>query len=196
MLSHPSDPRKERQLSLAFVTSPRLRKEGDEPFAFASRDFLRKLLVGKIVNFRVLYVIPTSKREYGVAWLSDGKGGMLQFPEEGVKQGWLKVRDDAGKREGDGDTTLLVEKLQVAEAHAKADSKGLWAESTGEGRVECAYEVADPASFVKENQGKAIDGEWRHKEIGISPRQNGINEYFRTRYQLPGQDRELKTSDN
>lgn len=159
MLSHPSDPRKERQLSLAFVTAPRLKKEGDEPFAFASRDFLRKLLVGKIVNFRVLYVIPTSKREYGVAWLPDGKGGMLQFPEEGVKEGWLKVRDDAGKREGDGDTTLLVEKLQVAEAHAKADSKGVWAESAGEGRVECAYEVADPASFVKENQGKAIDGE-------------------------------------
>ncbi|QDS69214.1 hypothetical protein FKW77_000711 [Venturia effusa] len=158
VLSHPSDPRKERQLSLAFVTAPRLKKDGDEPFAFASRDFLRKLLVGKTVNFRVLYVIPSSKREYGVAWLPDGKGSMLEFPEEAVKEGWLKVRDDAGRREGDGDTALLVEKLQVAEAHAKADSKGVWAESAGEGRVQCVYELADPASFVKENQGKAIDG--------------------------------------
>jgi staphylococcal nuclease domain-containing protein 1 len=168
VLSHPSDPRKERQLSLAFVTAPRLKKEGgDEPFAFASRDFLRKLLVGKIVNFRVLYVIPASKREYGVAWLPGQNGTMLQFPEEGVKEGWLKVRDDAGKREGnDEGTQQLVEKLAVAEAHAKADSKGVWSESTGEGRVECAYEVVDPQGFVEENKGKAIDGEW-HIYMGV-----------------------------
>jgi staphylococcal nuclease domain-containing protein 1 len=156
VLSHPSDPRKERQLSLAFVTAPRLKKEGDEPFAFASRDFLRKLLVGKIVNFRVLYVIPASKREYGIAWTSTGQ----YFPEAAVADGWLKVRDDAGKREGDPDTQQLVEKLQVAEAHARADSKGVWTETQGAGKVECAYEVADPKTFVEENKGKAIDGGW------------------------------------
>jgi hypothetical protein len=30
VLSHPQDPKKERQLSLAFVTAPRLKKDGDE----------------------------------------------------------------------------------------------------------------------------------------------------------------------
>jgi staphylococcal nuclease domain-containing protein 1 len=30
ILAHPNDPRKERTLSLAFVTSPRLRRDDDE----------------------------------------------------------------------------------------------------------------------------------------------------------------------
>src|ERR1700748_3661887 len=80
-----------------------------QPFAFQSRDFLRKLLVGKVVNFRILYVIPNSKREYGVAWLPNGP----HFPEAAVADGWLKVREDAGKREENPDTQMLVEKLQL-----------------------------------------------------------------------------------
>lgn len=154
VLSHPSDPRKERQLSLAFVTAPRLKKEGDEPFAYASRDFLRKQFVGKIVNFRVLYVIPQSKREYGVVWLQGG----VQVPEAAVKEGWLKVRDDAGKRDETEEVKQLAEKLQLAEAHAKADGKGVWADEKREGDVECAYELADPKGFVEENKGKTLDG--------------------------------------
>ena len=109
VLAHPADPRKERQLSLAFVTAPRLKKDGDESFAFASRDFIRKNFVGKVVNFRVLYTIPQSKREYGLAWLPGAQG--LQVPEGAVREGWLKVREDAGKRDENEEVRLLAEKL-------------------------------------------------------------------------------------
>jgi staphylococcal nuclease domain-containing protein 1 len=126
-----------------------------QPFAFASRDFLRKLLVGRVVNFKILYVIPNSKREYGIVWLPNGP----QIPEAAVADGWLKLRDDAGKRDEESpEITALVEKLQLSEAHAKADSKGLWAGS-GEGAIKCAYEISDPKVFAEENKGKTFDGE-------------------------------------
>ncbi len=47
ILTSPNNPGLERTFSLAFVTGPRLSKDGDEPFAFQSREFLRNLTVGK-----------------------------------------------------------------------------------------------------------------------------------------------------
>jgi len=90
-----------------------------QPFAFESRDFLRKQIVGKVVRFRVLYTIPTgAKREYGIVSLPTGQ----TLPEYSVREGWLKLRDDAGRKEENEENTQTLEKLQVAEAHAKADS--------------------------------------------------------------------------
>jgi len=95
LLSSTKHPGNERVLSLAFCTSPHLKKEGDEPWAFASRDALRKMVVGKQVQFSVLYSIPNTKREYGVIFMNDGR----KLPEEMVKEGWLKLREDAGRKE-------------------------------------------------------------------------------------------------
>ena len=156
VLAHPADPRKERQLSLAFVTAPRLKKEGDEPFAFASRDFIRRQFVGKVVNFRILYTIPQSKREYGIAWLPGPQP--VQIPDVAVREGWLKVREDAGKRDETEEVQVMADKLVAAEAHAKAESKGVWADDKKSGDVDCAYELPDPKAFVDENKGKSLDG--------------------------------------
>jgi staphylococcal nuclease domain-containing protein 1 len=99
-------------------------------------------------------VIPTSKREYGIVWLPNGP----QIPESAVAEGWLKLRDDAGKRDEETpEVTALVEKMQLAEAHAKADSKGIWA-GPGNGVIKCAYELADPKGFTEKNKGKTLDG--------------------------------------
>jgi len=54
ILSNPTNPSAERTFSLAFVSAPRLNKEGDEPFAFQSREFLRNIAVGKMVKCNVL----------------------------------------------------------------------------------------------------------------------------------------------
>ncbi|KAF2681764.1 hypothetical protein K458DRAFT_420522 [Lentithecium fluviatile CBS 122367] len=151
ILHNINNPKQERTLSLAFVTAPRLRREGDELFAFESRDFLRRLLVGKVVQFRVLYKIPTgANREYGIVSLPN----RTQLPEQAVAEGWLKLRDDAGRKDDSDDAAALLEKLQVLEARAKADSKGLWQESGG--RISSSSELSDPKKFVEENKGKDI----------------------------------------
>lgn len=157
ILTSVNNARQERTLSLAFVSAPRLRREGDEPFAFASRDFLRKLLVGKVIQFRTLYKIPTTSREYGIVLLGGAPGQPgASLPDLAVQEGWVKLRDDAGKKEESEETTQLLEKLRALEARARVDGKGVWGEGK-EGRIECGHDVGDAKGFVEEWKGKDID---------------------------------------
>jgi len=150
VLTSTNNPSLERILSLAYVSAPRLNRDGDEPFAFQSRDYLRKLVVGKPVQVTVLYTIPTSGREYGVAQLKDG----TQFPDELIKAGWLKVREDAGRKEESEDNQQRIENLRATESSARSEGKGVWA-GVG-GIIECQNELGGQ-SFIDQWKGKSID---------------------------------------
>lgn len=151
ILSSPNNPAAERTFALAYVTAPHLKREGDEPFAFQSREYLRNIVVGKTVQCTVAYTVPTSGREFGTAKLQDG----TDLPDELVKAGWLKVRDDAGRKDESEEVTERVEKLRSLESAAKADSKGLWAGSGGSITVQ---NELDP-DFMKQYRGKgSLDG--------------------------------------
>ena len=74
-------PPPERILALAGITAPRLgrrpqtgdaKEELDEPWAWESREYLRRKLVGKQVSFTVDYAVP-SGREFGTIILDAGK---------------------------------------------------------------------------------------------------------------------------
>ncbi|KAK4929821.1 hypothetical protein LTR28_011717 [Elasticomyces elasticus] len=152
VLQNKNDPAQERTLSLAFVSAPRIRKEGEEPSAFQSRDFLRRLCVGKVVQFNVLYQIPVGvKRDYGTVTLADGQ----QLPDLVVAEGWAKIRDDAGKKEDTEEGTTLLERLEALEAHAKADEKGVWGKDP---KIEVVHEMSDAKAFAETWKGKSIDG--------------------------------------
>ncbi|TGJ82627.1 hypothetical protein E0Z10_g6137 [Xylaria hypoxylon] len=151
ILASLNNPNAERTFSLAFVTSPHLRREGDEPFAFQSRDYLRSLTVGKAVQCTVLYTIPSSGREYGYAKLKDD----TQLPDELVKAGWLKVREDAGRKEESEETLARLDALRSLESQAKSEDKGLWAATGGVIEVRNDFE---PDEFEKQWKGQTIDG--------------------------------------
>ncbi|KAG6030538.1 hypothetical protein E4U41_007801 [Claviceps citrina] len=151
ILTSPNNPTAERSFSLAYVTAPRLRREGDEPFAFQSREYLRNLVVGKPVQCTIQYTIPNSGREYGTAKLKDG----TELPDELIKAGWLKVREDAGRKEENEEILERLEKIRELESQAKAESKGLWA-GTG-GVIEVRNDLGG-SDFIKEWKGKAVDG--------------------------------------
>ena len=150
VLTSQNNPNAERTFSLAFVDAPRLRREGDEPFAFQSRDHLRSLTVGKPIQCTILYTVPSSGREYGHAQLKDG----TQLPDELVKAGWLKVREDAGRKEESEETLERLDTLRNLESQAKTESKGLWAGTGG------VIEVQNDIGSVDFNQwkGKTVDG--------------------------------------
>jgi staphylococcal nuclease domain-containing protein 1 len=131
---------------------PQLLTKCSKPFAFDSREFLRKSLVGRVVLFKPFYTIPTTKREYGVILVQGG----AQYPDKSVAEGYARLRDDAGKKEESEETARLLEKLQASEARAKADSKGVWAESGG--KIDSTYELPDPKAFLEKNKGKSLDG--------------------------------------
>lgn len=121
-----------------------------QPFAYESREYLRSLVVGRIVRFKVLYN-PTGKREYGTVQLE----GQDPLPDAAVAAGWLKLRDDAGRKDESDESKAVLEKLEIAQAKAKADSLGVW--STQGGKIETAYEISDTQGFVDEWKGKPID---------------------------------------
>ena len=151
ILTSPNNPSAERSFSLAYVTAPHLRRDGDEPFAFQSREHLRNLVVGKPVQCTIHYTIPNSGREFGTAKLKDG----TDLPDELVKAGWLKVREDAGRKEEDEAILERLAQLREFEAQAKSESKGLWA-GTG-GVIEVQNDLGGP-EFMNEWKGKTVDG--------------------------------------
>lgn len=95
-----------------------------QPFAFASRDFLRKTLVGKEVSFVSDYTINTSNppREYGTISIPNG-GDVAQLV---IKEGWAKVREGGKRNESEAEDSLDV--LKKLEDEARNATKGIWAD--------------------------------------------------------------------
>lgn len=145
--------KQERTISLAFINAPRI--QSDEPCSFESRDFIRKLTVGKIIRFAVYYSIPQktggASREYGVVVLQDG----TLLPDLIVQEGWAKLRDDADRKAETPQSSELLEKLTALEAHAKADEKGMWAPNPK--TVQNIREMPDTKAFAEQHKGQAID---------------------------------------
>ncbi|KAE9570845.1 Staphylococcal nuclease domain-containing protein 1 [Colletotrichum fructicola] len=151
VLTAPNNPKAEKTVSLAYVSAPRLSKDGDEPYAFQSREFLRELVVGKQIQCTVVYQV-NSGREFVSALLSrDGPS----LPDEAIKAGWLKVREEAGRKDDDETVLARIDNLRQLESDAKDQGKGLWA-GTG-GSIEVQNDLGGP-DFMKQWKGKTVDG--------------------------------------
>ncbi|ODV63421.1 nuclease domain-containing protein 1 [Ascoidea rubescens DSM 1968] len=117
-----TSPPPERQLSLAYLQAPRLNL--NEVYSFESRELLRNLLLGKVVQFKVLYTLPAlnnSKREFG-----DVKTPIFNSLIEYVlAKGTAKVRENAESHNED-----YYYDLKDLEDKAKKDKIGLWVHTT------------------------------------------------------------------
>lgn len=110
------------------------------------------MIVGKVVQFKVLYNIPTGvKRDYGTITLQGGES----LPEAAVTEGWVRMREDAGRKDESEESKALLEKLELQEARAKHEAKGTWASEGG--KLETTYEIPDAQSFVEQWQAKSVE---------------------------------------
>ena len=122
-----------------------------QPFAYQSREYLREATIGKIIQFSTLYTVPTgTKREYGTISIRSG----LEFPTSSVEAGWVKIRDDAGRKDDSEQSKEFLDDLKQKESAAKSGSKGIW--TSGGGKLEAAYEIPDPQAFVERYKGKPL----------------------------------------
>lgn len=121
-----------------------------QPFAFQSREFIRELVLGKVIQFQVLYAVPSTKREYGRVKLPNGP----ELPDLVIKEGWAKVREDAGKKEDDETALAYLDTLRSLESEAKSNNLGLWAKGD---QIENSSEVADPNALVEQYKGKKVE---------------------------------------
>ena len=104
--------------------------------------------MGQQVRFEILYTIPTSKRDYGKVTLASG----LELPDLIVQEGWAKVREDAGKKEGDEKALAYLDKLRELETQAKSESKGVWGK---DGQISQVAE--SPEALVDQYKGQKVD---------------------------------------
>lgn len=109
------------------------------------------MVVGKVVQFKILYNIPTGvKRDYGTVVLQTGKS----LPDASVSEGWVKLRDDAGRKDESEESKRLLDLLELEEARAKAASKGLWAPEGG--KIE-SYDLQNHNEFLEQWKGKSLE---------------------------------------
>lgn len=100
--------------------------EREENYAFECREFVRRLLIGKEVQFKVEYKTP-GNRDVGSLRIHpsmavDGENDVARII---VKNGWARVKQPEGGREPSEEQTLLME----LEKSAQTDGKGLWSSS-------------------------------------------------------------------
>ncbi|KAJ4728918.1 Ribonuclease [Melia azedarach] len=125
-LSSPNPgPPREKTLTLSSIIAPRLARRGgvDEPFAWDSREFLRKLCIGKEVTFRVDYAVPSIGREFGTVILGDQNVAMLV-----VSGGWAKVKEQGAQK---GEASPFLAELLRLEEQAKQQGLGRWSKVPG-----------------------------------------------------------------
>ncbi|RPA74400.1 hypothetical protein BJ508DRAFT_418638 [Ascobolus immersus RN42] len=111
----------EKQFSLAYVSAPRLRREGDEPWAFQSREYVRNSVLNKEVRFKTAYTTTTNQREYGIIALNDG----ANLAERLIEEGLVTVRQEAGRKDDPEEITEILQRYRDLETIAKAERKGI-----------------------------------------------------------------------
>ncbi|KAJ1417805.1 Tudor domain [Sesbania bispinosa] len=118
-------PLPEKTITLSSLMAPRLARRGgvDEPFAWESREFLRKLCIGKEVTFRVDYNVPSISRDFGTVFLGDKNVAMLV-----VAQGWAKIREQGQQK---GEVSPYLTELLRLEENAKQEGLGRWSKVPG-----------------------------------------------------------------
>eukprot|EP00002_Diphylleia_rotans_P002819 TRINITY_DN1181_c0_g1_i6.p1 TRINITY_DN1181_c0_g1~~TRINITY_DN1181_c0_g1_i6.p1 ORF type:complete len:883 (+),score=226.48 TRINITY_DN1181_c0_g1_i6:92-2740(+) len=154
----------ERTLTLSYVRAPRLARlptEVDEPFAFASREMLRKTLLGKTVSFQIEAISDTSGREFGSIYL-DGEDVRTKLVQEGL------VRVNRESKQQDE----LMKFLCAVEDEAIAAKKGIWSSSEGAKkdavRTVVHVEGEESRKVFKALEGKAVPGIVEYIQDGSS----------------------------
>ena len=139
-------PPPELQISLNGVIAPRLARgpqSQDEPFAWEARNFLRKLTLGKTVQFR--QDDKKGGRAYGSVWLAPATQG---GPPESVaaacvKAGWCTV---SGKDD---------ETLQAAETDAREARRGQHSSEKGKAVRDVKWN-AEASTFAAKYKGTSV----------------------------------------
>ncbi|KAK4755127.1 hypothetical protein SAY87_008884 [Trapa incisa] len=166
-------PPPEKTITLSSLIAPRLARRGgvDEPFAWDSREYLRKLCVGKEVTFKVDYTVPSIGREFGSVFLGDKNVAMLV-----VSEGWAKVREQGQQK---GEASPFLAELSRLEEQAKQQGLGRWSKAPGAAQASIRdlppSAIGDPSNLdamglLATNKGRPMQGIVEHVRDGSTIR--------------------------
>lgn len=159
-------PGAERTIHIAGIAAPRMgsRERDDEPFAFPSREFLRKLLVGREVRYRVEYAVPIPNggaREYAHVFLPPEQPGGpdINVSHRILTAGWARVHDSMSRRnvnalpeeEEEGGWKAVQRTVQE---EAQKNAAGVWGPDD---LLKVEHNMGDTSAFLNEWKGKEIE---------------------------------------
>lgn len=147
---------------IIFICSPADDSSKDEPWAWESREFLRRLLVGEEVYFQSERK-PNATRDYGVVFLGKEPNHLTNVSEMAVSEGLLAVR-----REGVRSTPELQRLIEL-EDQAKAQGKGRFSSQTPTQR-EIVWQIENPRHFVDLQAFKPVRAIIEHVRDGSTCR--------------------------
>ena len=133
------------QLSLAFCQAPRVARSAEgieEAFGWESREFLRKMVIGQVVKFKVVYKVDAISRSFATLELKN-----KNVLHEMVSNGMVSVRterDDHGQKD-------LYEELIDLQTSARDNHRGIWGAHRAVRNV--IWTLPDPEAFFKANKG-------------------------------------------
>jgi len=178
-------PPPERTLALAEIDAPRLARRPtptqpnptpaqDEPLAWESREFLRKMLVGKAIIGVIHHKVP-SGREYGSILLGNDPETAENVTVSLLTEGLAKCRDNCQD-----------EALKTAEAAAKLNAKGLWAPDASSHVREVIWEVDDPRQLKEKFGNKRIPAIIENVRDGSTLRAFLLPDFYHVTLMLSG----------
>lgn len=136
----------------------------DEPWAWESREFLRKKLIGEEVYFTCERP-QKSNRDYGVVYLGKDPATAQNITELIVAEGLVTVRRDSSH------TSPELAKLVELEDAAKSSGKGKWGSSPASDHIRNIKWTQDnPRNFVEQFHGKPIKAIIEHVRDGSTIR--------------------------
>lgn len=136
----------------------------DEPWAWESREFLRKKLIGEDIYFSCERP-PNSNRDYGALYLGSDPATAINVTELMISEGLLSVR-----REGVRNSPELTKLIELEDA-AKSSGKGKWSNSPAHEHVRnIKWTQENPRHFVDQTNGKPVQAIIEHVRDGSTVR--------------------------
>ena len=126
----------------------------DEPGAWDSREFLRSMVVGKVVEFKISR--QASDRYYGQIVLDHTSPNAVKVNIEVVKNGHATVKSNQGGKQGDNEQDEYQTTLAEAETAAKNSNLGVHGSSPRVRALQSAGSQFTIADLAKETKGRKI----------------------------------------
>ncbi|CAF4430465.1 unnamed protein product [Rotaria socialis] len=147
----------EQRISLNYITAPKLARPPidngavgssvDEPYAFETREFLRKKLVGREICYTVDFQIPQSNRSMCTVYLGKDKETGENIIESLLSEGLVDLRQQTGQRAADPKYQRLV----IIDEQAKANKRGRYSDHVADAHVRnIKWTLDNPKQFVDE----------------------------------------------
>ena len=152
----------EKRISLNYITAPKLARPPtdsgaanagspvDEPYAFETREFLRKKLVGREICYTIDFEIPQSHRLMCTVYLGKDKESGENIIESLLSEGLVELRQQTGAR---ATNDPKYQRLLIIDDQAKANKRGRFSDQLADVHVrDIKWTLDNPKQFVDEHK--------------------------------------------